>query len=52
MHAALDAALAARGDRRSQHAAAVAALRATDSVNAQLRRYASRHPEVQAMIPD
>jgi len=52
IHAALSAALAARPDRRSQHAAAVAALSATDSVNAQLRRYASRHPEVQALVPD
>jgi hypothetical protein len=52
MRAALEAALAAHPDPRSQHAAAIAALKATDAVNGQLRRYASRHPEVQALIPD
>jgi hypothetical protein len=49
---AIDAALSAHQDRSSQHAAAVAAMSATDSINRRLRRYAKRHPELQALVPD
>jgi len=52
MRAALDAALAARGDRRSQRAAAIDALKATDGINRQLETYAARHPDVQTLVPD
>jgi hypothetical protein len=52
MRAALAAALAARGDRRSQRAAAIEALKATDAINRQLETYAARHPDVQALVPD
>jgi hypothetical protein len=50
--AALAAALAARRDRRSQRAAAIDALKATDAINKRLGTYAARHPEVQALVPD
>lgn len=52
MQAALKAALAAHGDRRSQRAAAIAALRATDAINKQLQAYAARNPDVQSLVPD
>jgi uncharacterized Ntn-hydrolase superfamily protein len=52
MLAALKAALAARDDRRSQRAAAIGAIQATDSVNRLLRRFAARNPDVQALVPD
>jgi hypothetical protein len=52
MRIALEAALAARSDRRSQHSAAIGALQATDEINSQLRHYAARHRDVQALIPD
>ena len=42
----------ARGDRRSQRAAAIDALKATDGINRQLETYAARHPDVQALVPD
>jgi hypothetical protein len=49
---ALRAALDARGDPGSQHAAALSAIAATERINAGLRRYADRHPSVQELIPD
>jgi hypothetical protein len=52
MRAALAAALAARHDRRSQRAAAIDALKATDAINKRLETYAARHPDVQALVPD
>jgi hypothetical protein len=52
MRAALSAALAARRDPRSQHTAALAALKATDTINGRLRLYATRHPDVRALVPD
>jgi hypothetical protein len=52
MLAALKAALAARDDRRSQRAAAMGAIQATDGINRLLRHYAARNPDVQALIPD
>jgi hypothetical protein len=52
MRAALAAALKARPDRAAQRGAAIAALRATDTINLELRHYAARHPELQALIPD
>lgn len=52
MRGALAAALAARRDGRSQRAAAIDALKATDAINKQLHAYAARHPDVQALVPD
>jgi hypothetical protein len=48
----LNNALTAGPSAASQHAAAVAALKATEAINRELRRYAARHPELQALVPD
>lgn len=49
---ALAAALAAGRDPRSQRAAALAAVSATDMINRGLRRYAARRPQLLALVPD
>ncbi|MGI8559200.1 MAG: hypothetical protein ACR2ND_13020, partial [Solirubrobacteraceae bacterium] len=48
----LAAALAAPPRRPAQRAAATQAITATDAINAQLRRYAARRPQLASLIPD
>jgi hypothetical protein len=50
--AALASVTSVRSDRRSQHAAALRAIAATDRINRYLRLYAARHPELQSLVPD